>query len=564
MTATPERSMQPKPPESARSQLAIPAWITFGTLLVLEYLTISYLFDARTLLAPANLATPLEGAGNVLPLLFVVAIATLITGGHDVARALETLSHYEHSRSRIALQWLIHAGLFFSTLLLGFALSQGQLGGLPPQLAVGLWLLLVTASIASCALCFWTLHTIPRALHSVRRGLTIGAGVGLFAWLAALGAQFLWEPLTWLTLELVHAALTLIVHDPVASMADKLVGTERFFVTIAPVCSGVEGLGLMLAFMSAFLYLKRDELRWPISFLLLPLTLLAIWLLNLVRITALICVGTWLSEDVALGGFHSKAGWVLFTLAALASVRLAQNSPRFSKRPDSPSASAPTRDSLRPAPDHATTSPEVAFLFPLLAVLGVSLISGLATSGFDLFYPLRVLVGGALLFKFRELYPSLRVERWWPGLLTGLGLAVFWIVAFQAPEKAPITDLGDELEALPVLWAGVWLVFRVIGTTITIPVIEELAFRGYLMRRFKSANFEELSFRDVGWLPLLGSSLAFGALHSQWLLGLLAGLVFGALVIIRGRLSDAILAHAVTNSALVIYVLASRNWAILG
>ena len=71
----------------------------------------------------------------------------------------------------------------------------------------------------------------------------------------------------------------------------------------------------------------------------MPLGTVAIWLANVVRITALIAIGTWFSADIAAGGFHSQAGWIAFNAVGLGLVLLARGS-RFFRRDDGPQVGA--------------------------------------------------------------------------------------------------------------------------------------------------------------------------------------------------------------------------------
>jgi exosortase/archaeosortase family protein len=86
------------------------------------------------------------------------------------------------------------------------------------------------------------------------------------------------------------------------------IGTPRFQVEVAPECSGLEGIGLMLAFGVTWIVLFREQCRFPQVFLPLPAGAVLIFLLNSVRITALILIGNAGAERIALGGFHSQAG----------------------------------------------------------------------------------------------------------------------------------------------------------------------------------------------------------------------------------------------------------------
>ena len=55
------------------------------------------------------------------------------------------------------------------------------------------------------------------------------------------------------------------------------IGTTAFHVEIAPQCSGYEGMGLMLAFSSAWLWFFRRQWRFPQAFLLIPIGVALIW-----------------------------------------------------------------------------------------------------------------------------------------------------------------------------------------------------------------------------------------------------------------------------------------------
>jgi len=96
---------------------------------------------------------------------------------------------------------------------------------------------------------------------------------------------------------------------------------------------------------------------------------------------------------------------------------------------------------------------------------------------------------------------------------------------------------------------------------VTVPIAEELAYRGFLMRRLAAAEFESLSFRNVGWPALVITSIIFGITHgSLWLPGTLAGLAFGLLVIRTNQIGEAVVAHATVNACVTAYILLFDQW----
>jgi CAAX prenyl protease-like protein len=94
-----------------------------------------------------------------------------------------------------------------------------------------------------------------------------------------------------------------------------------------------------------------------------------------------------------------------------------------------------------------------------------------------------------------------------------------------------------------------------------VPIAEELAFRGFLLRRLASSDFESVGWRTFSWAPFLISSAAFGILHGDhWLAGTIAGALFALAQFRRGRIGDAIAAHAVANALLAAWVLLAGAW----
>jgi CAAX prenyl protease-like protein len=106
-----------------------------------------------------------------------------------------------------------------------------------------------------------------------------------------------------------------------------------------------------------------------------------------------------------------------------------------------------------------------------------------------------------------------------------------------------------------------WILFRTLSAVTTVPIAEELVFRGFFIRRLISPDFESLPLTTFTWLGLGVSSLAFGLLHGNlWFAGILAGLLYGWALLRRGRIGDAVIAHATTNALLAGYVLIFHHW----
>jgi hypothetical protein len=58
----------------------------------------------------------------------------------------------------------------------------------------------------------------------------------------------------------------------------------------------------------------------------------------------------------------------------------------------------------------------------------------------------------------------------------------------------------------------------------------------------------------------MGTTVLFGVGHHQWLVGVIAGAAYNGVLYRTRSLFSCVIAHAVTNLGLGIYVLASGKW----
>jgi CAAX prenyl protease-like protein len=265
------------------------------------------------------------------------------------------------------------------------------------------------------------------------------------------------------------------------------------------------------------------------------------------------------SEDIAMGGFHSYSGSLLFSGVALTLVFATRRSGFFAAGHALGEVLVDARDDTLPARAVNVTA---AYLGPFLAIVATQMVAGAVSTGgsFDVLYPLRVVTAGAALVYFRHVYRDLRWTCSWEAVAVGVLVFVLWMALEPSPDPAKQAAFAAALHALPPSLAVFWLIARVVGSVVTVPIAEELAFRGYLGRRLIAADFEQVSFRTFTWVAFLVSSVLFGVMHGRWLAGTLAGMLYALLLYRRGELGDAVSAHAITNAMIAVYVLATGNW----
>jgi exosortase E/protease (VPEID-CTERM system) len=383
------------------------------------------------------------------------------------------------------------------------------------------------------------------------RTLMLAVLVGAAAAASARVTQTLWNRLAAATFWCVEQLLGLVYSPIVSVPSEQILGTSTFQVAISPECSGYEGIVLICLFLSLYLWLFRRALRFPHALLLLPVGVLAIWLSNVVRITTLIAIGTSISPGVALGGFHSQAGWLFFLSVSLGLMAAGHGLRLFAALP-LPQPEAP---SPRGASDAA------ALLVPALVLLASIIVTSAASSGFDRWYPLRLVATAAALWHFRAAYRGFDWQWTWQSAGIGVTVFIMWL-ALETSRGASGSEVEAGLAQLAPVGTGLWLASRILGSIITVPLAEEFAFRGYLTRKLVSPAFETVRLGQFTWLSFLGSSVAFGFLHGRWIAGTLAGMAYAVALYRRGQIGDAVYAHMTTNALIAAYVLSAGRWSL--
>jgi len=207
-----------------------------------------------------------------------------------------------------------------------------------------------------------------------------------------------------------------------------------------------------------------------------------------------------------------------------------------------------------------------ALFMALLALRGAAPADG--SWGIDprWIYGLTVLAVGALLIFFRREYGELARQTLPDArealLAVAVGLAVFalWIYL-----DAPWMTIGaPQATFVPLTAAGTLdgplIAVRWIGAALLVPLMEELFWRSFVMRWIERPVFAGVDPQRVGVKAVVLSTFLFTLAHTLWLAAVLAGLAYAWLYVRSGKLWLSVIAHAVTNGALGIWVTATGNW----
>jgi exosortase E/protease (VPEID-CTERM system) len=453
----------------------------------------------------------------------------------------------EHTRAPVRLHFLaLHLIGLAATAALSYCLHTDTLN-VPYVVEALAWILCAGGSVLTLFAAAAPLTTWFEAIRA-QRAIFVYAVAPSIATVGVIQiSQSLWRPAARLTFAIVVQLLRPFIGVPYTDLSRMNLGSSRFVVNIADVCSGLEGVGLMLIFCVSWLWYFRREYYFPRALIIAPAAMVLMFFLNSVRIAALVLIGDAGHPEVAIVGFHSQAGWIAFNVVAFL-VAVSTKHSRWLNR---------NADVARS--ETSTTNPVAAYLLPLLAILASGMVAHAMSAGFDFLYPLRLVAAAAMLWIYRDAYREIDWRFGWRAAIAGVTVFCIWIAfdRWSVPTAPMPSALADSTSAVRTSWETC----RLLAAVVTVPIAEELAYRGYLMRVISSPEFDRVSLRDVRWLGLGISSVAFGITHGdRWAPGLLAGVVYGFIAIRSNRLGEAVAAHAVTNALIGVSVLAFGWW----
>jgi exosortase E/protease (VPEID-CTERM system) len=482
-----------------------------------------------------------EGKGVPRSLFFSIAVmaSILALGLYDPRPLLYRFEHNVRSPWWLALN---AGGAFVIVspyLLIAAGVPSRELAPWTPFILAG------GAALAATGLSMWLCSA--RELVSIVRPHQVLLVIALFVLpfaatrIGSLGWAVSFLQTT--TLRTAAFLLELMGQQVVVRPGDAILGIDDFEVVIYYPCSGIEGIAMVCAVAAGYVLALRRQLWVMRALLLIPFAAALSWMLNGVRIAALMMIGAKISPDLAINGFHTYAGWIAFAISS-ALILYALHGIAWIHRDARPKTAAIP----------VLSDPVAGQIAPFIALLASSLLTSAFFTNPETGYPLRFALVAAVLLLFRKAY---RRDSWHlSGLpvLAGALVAAVWLHA--TPAGAP-QSAADILGSAEPASTALWVLLRVAGTVLLIPLVEEMFFRGYLLNRLDFGGFSGKA------AALVLSSVAFGALHSDTLLATGCGFVFGLLALRKGRVSDAVAAHATANALIALWALWTGDWSVI-
>ena len=177
-------------------------------------------------------------------------------------------------------------------------------------------------------------------------------------------------------------------------------------------------------------------------------------------------------------------------------------------------------------------------------------------------YPVKtILVAIVLAWSWRSL-PSLVPAVPVGSVVVGIAGVVLWIGLdpFLVHYDQPLIG-RNPFQLYPAVEAWWLFGFRVAGITLCVPVMEELFWRGFLMRWLIKEDFTSVPLGTYQPLSFWITTACFAAVHgAEWPLAVVVGVLYGVWFVRTKSLGSVMMAHGVTNLLLALYCLIANDW----
>ena len=178
-------------------------------------------------------------------------------------------------------------------------------------------------------------------------------------------------------------------------------------------------------------------------------------------------------------------------------------------------------------------------------------------------FPLQTVACAGLLWHYRRSYPLQGPHAHGAGLVAGLLAIGIWLAPrFLFGIEPRLDGFNPDLFAANPLAYWLTLGFRLVRLVIVVPILEEIFWRGFLMRYLIQPQFTQVAFGTYTHLSFFGTAAGFALVHNtaDLIPAFFTGLLWNALAVKTRSLTACIVAHAVTNLLLGLYILHTGEW----
>lgn len=208
--------------------------------------------------------------------------------------------------------------------------------------------------------------------------------------------------------------------------------------------------------------------------------------------------------------------------------------------------------------------PAAAYTAPFVVYLLFLMVEQAGVASVFVLYPVKTLaVAAVLVWGWRCVRDDLRERR---GVVFGALVGVAALGIWTAPEllglmKTDFTVGGFNPTMLDAPRSTLAIISRIAGAVLVVPIMEELFWRGWMIRWLVKPDFRGVPAGTFSWESFGVTVVLFGMEHGAlWHVGLITGALYNWILYRTRSLWACIIAHAVTNLLLAVYILATGKW----
>lgn len=178
-------------------------------------------------------------------------------------------------------------------------------------------------------------------------------------------------------------------------------------------------------------------------------------------------------------------------------------------------------------------------------------------------YPIQAIACGVLLIWFWRDYELGALRQ--IGFVVAIALLVFLIwISPQAIFGFPLRVAGFNPEGFSGRPGLYWtmIIFRFLRLVVVVPLVEEVFWRGFLLRYLIKEQFFTVPIGTFSWLSCLVVMVGFTFAHGRadWLSAFIAGGLYNLVAYRCKSLASCALAHSLTNLFLGLWIMKTGQW----
>jgi hypothetical protein len=243
----------------------------------------------------------------------------------------------------------------------------------------------------------------------------------------------------------------------------------------------------------------------------------------------------------------------------------------------------------------SATPAEKAYAGPFVVFIGLLFLSQLVVKPWEgqafwmvsapqyWVYPLQTVICGAMLLRWWRHYELRTPARVWWAVAVGVAVLALWVAPQAIASAFPDHALVRWLRNAPVFGvafmprlegfrpdffgseSAIYILnfaLRFVRLVIIVPLVEEIFWRGFLLRYVIRPDFQQVPFGTFTWPSFWIVTAGFCLEHqtADWPAAIAAGALYNLVAYRTRSLSACVLAHAITNALLGWYVLRTGQW----